>query len=632
MLALASVLGREFPLDLVERLTGAARRRAARASRRGGGRTRGDRRARLARAALRFTHALVRRHALRRACRRARRLELHRRAGEAIEALAGPDVARISPSSRTTSSAHCPRSTRDEVVEYARRAGDQAEPLLAHEEAARLYESALQALALRAGPGPALERRLLLALGDALARAGRHAEREGRVPAGRRAGAGEPRARRISPPRRSATAAGPSGRARRRPADRRRCSRRRSPHSVTSDTPLRARLLARLAGALTRRARPSPPGRDRRARSRDRATHRRPRRALVRAERAVRRAARDRRPRRPPGSRRRAPGGRARRRRQGGTSARRSAPRRSSTAELNEFDAVRESRGQVRRRSPTSCDSRRSAGSRPRPRHAGAPRRTLRGRGAPRSRRHSRSALARRRSGGRRVRDPALPPAPRAGACRRGARAARPRRRREPGPAVLPLRARALAVDLGRLAEARRAVRGARAERLRDRAAGQRMAPRRRIPRARRAWRSATSRARPCSTTSSLRSPTRSTANVPEGDAARWRATWACSPRCSDRDDEAALPSTSGDRDRRGDRRTPWVAYAQAGARRRPRAARRRSRRRRRSERRPRRRPPSSAWRGWPAGSARRARRLGRVAEPGRPRPADTRCSSAVST
>ncbi len=169
-LALASVLGREFSLNVLESLSGRAQDELlpildeAIATRvvtdvpGSPGR-------------MRFAHALIG-DTLYDALPQGQRLELHRRAAEAIEATAGADV-----NARLSELAHhffraLPAVDPNRVVEYARRAGDHAATVLAHEEAARLYESALQALVLRQVPDPALECALLLALGEALARAG----------------------------------------------------------------------------------------------------------------------------------------------------------------------------------------------------------------------------------------------------------------------------------------------------------------------------------------------------------------------------------------------------------------------------------------------------------------------------
>jgi tetratricopeptide (TPR) repeat protein len=118
---------------------------------------------------MRFTHALVR-DTLYDALPPGRRLELHRATGEAIALLGGDD-------SHLSELAHhfynaLPAIEPQIAVEHARRAGDHAMSVLAHEEAARLYDSALHALQLDSKLQATEERTLLLALGEALARAG----------------------------------------------------------------------------------------------------------------------------------------------------------------------------------------------------------------------------------------------------------------------------------------------------------------------------------------------------------------------------------------------------------------------------------------------------------------------------
>jgi tetratricopeptide (TPR) repeat protein len=69
-----------------------------------------------------------------------------------------------------------PAAPPEKAVEYATRAGDQAAQLVAYEEAARLYELALQALELEHPIDPERRCQLLLALGDTLGKAGNTAE------------------------------------------------------------------------------------------------------------------------------------------------------------------------------------------------------------------------------------------------------------------------------------------------------------------------------------------------------------------------------------------------------------------------------------------------------------------------
>jgi tetratricopeptide (TPR) repeat protein len=169
-LSTASVLGREFGLDLVEQLTGrAATELLVLFDEAGAARIVTDVPGSPGR--LRFTHALIR-DSLYDSLPHARRLELHRRAGEAIEALAGADA----PAHLSELAHHyfraLPAVDADLAVAHARRAAEQAALLLAHEEAARLYETALQALDVRSPPDRTAERTLYLALGEAHARSG----------------------------------------------------------------------------------------------------------------------------------------------------------------------------------------------------------------------------------------------------------------------------------------------------------------------------------------------------------------------------------------------------------------------------------------------------------------------------
>ena len=170
VLTLAAVLGREFSVDalgqlselpadeLVEVLDEALNARVL-ASVPG------------ARGRLRFAHALIS-ETLYDQLTAPRRIQLHRRTGEALEVLYAPD-----PQPHLAELAYhffqaAPGGDVDKSLDYARRAGDRALELLAYEEAARLYELALQALELKRSVDPATRCELLLMLGDVLARAG----------------------------------------------------------------------------------------------------------------------------------------------------------------------------------------------------------------------------------------------------------------------------------------------------------------------------------------------------------------------------------------------------------------------------------------------------------------------------
>jgi DNA-binding SARP family transcriptional activator len=169
VLTLASVLGREFGLDVLERISGRPAHEllgvldqavAARVVTDVPGTT----------GRLRFGHALIR-DTLYDGLKPARRVALHRSAGEALEDL----YARHREPHLTELAHHfalaAPGGDAAKAIDYARQAGDHASQLLAHEEAARLYELALSSLAMDTAE-ETLECRLHLALGDALARGG----------------------------------------------------------------------------------------------------------------------------------------------------------------------------------------------------------------------------------------------------------------------------------------------------------------------------------------------------------------------------------------------------------------------------------------------------------------------------
>jgi DNA-binding SARP family transcriptional activator len=170
VLVLASVLGREFELatlGLVSEVTGdhllefldeAAQERLVTDVPSQPGR-------------LRFAHVLIR-DTLYDEITPGRRLQLHRRVGDALEEFYAdnlePHLAELAY--------HFYESARPAVAEkalaYARRAAEGSLRLLAYEEAARLFAVALRVLDGMESPDQALRCELLLALGDAQARAG----------------------------------------------------------------------------------------------------------------------------------------------------------------------------------------------------------------------------------------------------------------------------------------------------------------------------------------------------------------------------------------------------------------------------------------------------------------------------
>ena len=118
-----------------------------------------------------FSHALIR-ETLYEELPAARRAKLHDRVGQALEALSAHD-----PEPHLADLAHhflqgAPAGDPARAVHYARRAGERALRLLAYEEAASLYEHALQALELQSCQDGDQRCELLLALGDARRKAG----------------------------------------------------------------------------------------------------------------------------------------------------------------------------------------------------------------------------------------------------------------------------------------------------------------------------------------------------------------------------------------------------------------------------------------------------------------------------
>lgn len=247
LLVVASVLGRDFRLDALERVAElsaddmrdlldeaiAARVIGELPSGRGG---------------LRFSHALIR-DSLYGDLVTSDRLQLHRRTAEVLEELYGQD-----PDPHLAELAHhfLEAATEQDVgraVDYARRAGDRAAALLAYEEAVRLYEMALEALDLCRRSDDRTRCDLLLCLGDAAARGGDLAAAKRTflraAEVARRLGAPEPLAR---------AALGYGGRFVwfRAGGDRRLIVLLEAALDAlpSGDSVLRARVLARLAGAL----------------------------------------------------------------------------------------------------------------------------------------------------------------------------------------------------------------------------------------------------------------------------------------------------------------------------------------------------------------------------------------------
>jgi DNA-binding SARP family transcriptional activator/tetratricopeptide (TPR) repeat protein len=170
ILTLAAVLGREFPLDALNEIAELAEEELL-ASMDEAFATRilveapgGDGRAR-------FSHALIR-DTLYDELSPTRRARLHLRIGETLERYYEHD---LEPHLAELAYHFIEAGTSGEIrraVDYTLRAGDRAARLLAYEEAARLYRLALRANAKRQPPDEISGCQLLLALGDAQARAG----------------------------------------------------------------------------------------------------------------------------------------------------------------------------------------------------------------------------------------------------------------------------------------------------------------------------------------------------------------------------------------------------------------------------------------------------------------------------
>jgi tetratricopeptide (TPR) repeat protein len=165
-LVAASVIGREFELDVLEAVSGLGHDRLLEALAEASD-------ARLA-VAVRpgrrwtFAHALVR-ETLHDGLAGLRRARLHRRAGEALETLRSARAER-----HLAELAHHYREAGDaaKASAYAARAGAHAASLLAHEEAAEHYGHALRALDEVPDADDLRRCELLLALGEAQSRAG----------------------------------------------------------------------------------------------------------------------------------------------------------------------------------------------------------------------------------------------------------------------------------------------------------------------------------------------------------------------------------------------------------------------------------------------------------------------------
>ena len=171
ILRLASVLGREFRIDALAALAGMPTREVLDLLQKPLDEllltevpeTRGR---------LRFGHVIIREY-LYDDISRAQRQLLHRTALKVLEALYGDDIEQhVSELAHHAYGGAGDDGHWDEAIMYSRRAGDRALTLLAYEEAGRLQRQALDSLEQSRAADPILRCELLMALGDAQARAG----------------------------------------------------------------------------------------------------------------------------------------------------------------------------------------------------------------------------------------------------------------------------------------------------------------------------------------------------------------------------------------------------------------------------------------------------------------------------
>ena len=136
----------------------------------------------------RFAHALVR-ATLYEELSAARRVALHRQAAEAIESVHAARLQDHLPAlAHHYAQSAVPAADPAKAVEYARRAGDAALAQLAHDDAVRYYQQALDLLRFSKAPADDPEQiDLLIALGEAQRRAAHPAHRETLLDASRRA-------------------------------------------------------------------------------------------------------------------------------------------------------------------------------------------------------------------------------------------------------------------------------------------------------------------------------------------------------------------------------------------------------------------------------------------------------------
>jgi class 3 adenylate cyclase len=170
VLTAASVIGREFGLDALERVSDVSGDRLLEVLEEAvGARVVAE----VPRAVGRysFTHALIR-ETLYEELGTTRRVRLHRQIGEVLEILHSDNVEPHLPQLAHHFSESAQGGDVDKAIDYATRAGERATALLAYEEAAGHYEMALQALEVKDKPDEVQRCELLLSMGEALNSAG----------------------------------------------------------------------------------------------------------------------------------------------------------------------------------------------------------------------------------------------------------------------------------------------------------------------------------------------------------------------------------------------------------------------------------------------------------------------------
>jgi predicted ATPase len=171
VLTMAAAVGREFELDVLERLDGVPREELTQAIEQAvesqvvseTGRSPGR---------FAFSHALVR-ETLYAELTGPRRVEVHRRIAEALEEIHGADAQPPVAELAYHFIEAAPGGEAEKAIEYAERAAQRAVAQFAHEDAALHYQRALEVLELSRGNDPERRLALLLRLGEAQRRSGR---------------------------------------------------------------------------------------------------------------------------------------------------------------------------------------------------------------------------------------------------------------------------------------------------------------------------------------------------------------------------------------------------------------------------------------------------------------------------